>query len=276
MGEHARRAVILALWIIFAGIGVAASIRFVITTVFQSGEGCDMNHAARRRAISSGHECPIANCITNVPSGIYMCPRHWRMVPRPLQAAVYASFRAKGGISENHYEAKRVVEAAEVGRNTTGLPAGTKALTLWQPWASLIMIGAKPYEFRKWNFTDKPHLAKLVGRRTVIHAGARPIKKGELEDIMERIEEGESALIADVAKPFIERVLDGELKLPMASALGTAVFGQPQRSYDLFKHIVADSDRLDQQMYAWPGWRRTGVRRANPLRRRAQGFWNWS
>ena len=23
-----------------------------------------------------------------------------------------------------------------------------KALTIWQPWASLIMVGAKPYEFR--------------------------------------------------------------------------------------------------------------------------------
>jgi len=23
-----------------------------------------------------------------------------------------------------------------------------KALTIWQPWASLIMIGAKPFEFR--------------------------------------------------------------------------------------------------------------------------------
>jgi len=26
-----------------------------------------------------------------------MCARHWRMVPRPLQAAVYDSFRREGG-----------------------------------------------------------------------------------------------------------------------------------------------------------------------------------
>jgi len=25
-----------------------------------------------------------------------------------------------------------------------------KALTIWQPWASLIMAGYKPYEFRGW------------------------------------------------------------------------------------------------------------------------------
>jgi hypothetical protein len=25
-----------------------------------------------------------------------------------------------------------------------------KALTIYQPWASLVMIGAKPYEFRRW------------------------------------------------------------------------------------------------------------------------------
>ena len=25
-----------------------------------------------------------------------------------------------------------------------------KALTIWQPWATLIMLGAKPFEFRRW------------------------------------------------------------------------------------------------------------------------------
>lgn len=38
-----------------------------------------------------------------------------------------------------------------------------KALTIWQPWASLIMIGAKPYEFRSW---QPP--AWLIGKRRAI------------------------------------------------------------------------------------------------------------
>lgn len=221
------------------------------------------------------HRCPVDSCTANVPRGVYMCARHWRMVPSPLKAAVYASFQATGDISDNHREAVRVVNAAEAGRAMPGLTPGMKTLTLWQPWASLIMIGAKPYEFRKWNFTDKPHLAKLVGQRIVVHAGARPPKKLDLEDIIARIDEGESALVADIAKPFIERVLDGEIKLPLAQALGTARLGHPQKSFDLFKHIVADSDRLDHQMYAWP------VSEVQPFpspvpSQGAQGFWNWN
>lgn len=221
------------------------------------------------------HKCPTTGCTASVPVHVFMCARHWRMVPSPLKAAVYSSYKTTGRISDNHREAVRVVEAAEAGRAMPGLSPGTKALTLWEPWASLIMIGAKPWEFRKWNFTDKPHLAKLVGQRFVVHAGARPPKKFELEDIITRIDDGESALVADIARPFIEKVLDGEVRLPLAHALGTAVLGQPQKSFDLFKHIVADSDRLDHQMYAWPVSAIEAFPSPVPAAG-AQGFWNWN
>ena len=56
-----------------------------------------------------------------------------------------------------------------------------KALTIWQPWASLVMIGAKPYEFRRWDYRDRS--PALEGQRIVIHAGARPIKEIEVDDI---------------------------------------------------------------------------------------------
>ena len=197
------------------------------------------------------------------------------MVPSPLKAAVYASYETTGRLSDNHREAVRVVDAAERGRIVPGLTPGMKALTLWQPWASLIMIGAKPWEFRKWNFTDKPNLAKLVDQRIVIHAGARPHKRFELEDIIARIEEGESALVADIAKPFIEKIIDGEITIPLAVALGTAVIGRPQNSFELFKHIVADSDRLDHQMYAWPVSDPQAFAQPIPAAG-AQGFWNWN
>ena len=45
-----------------------------------------------------------------------------------------------------------------------------KALTIWQPWASLIMAGAKPWEWRGW---APPR--SLVGQRIAIHAGARKV-----------------------------------------------------------------------------------------------------
>lgn len=223
------------------------------------------------------HSCHAINCEAMVPHHIFMCARHWRMVPTPLKAALRESW--KGSVTsawrENANQAISVVSAAEGGRMAAGVTPGMKALTLWEPWASLIMIGAKPFEFRKWNFADRPALAKLVGQRIVIHAGARPPKKFELDDIIVRIDEGESALVADIAKPFLERVLDGEIELPLSKALGTAVIGNPQKSIELFKHIVADSDRLDHQMYAWPVSNPEAFAEPIPSAG-AQGFWNWS
>ena len=41
-----------------------------------------------------------------------------------------------------------------------------KALTLHQPWATMVALGSKPYETRSW-----PPPAKLIGQRIAIHAG---------------------------------------------------------------------------------------------------------
>ena len=51
------------------------------------------------------------------------------------------------------------------------------ALTIWQPWASLIMAGCKPYEFRTW-----PAPRHLWGKRIAIHAAARPVRKAEVAE----------------------------------------------------------------------------------------------
>lgn len=48
--------------------------------------------------------------------------------------------------------------------------AAMKALTLWQPWASLIAHGVKTIETRSW----APPLS-LVGQRIAIHAAARRV-----------------------------------------------------------------------------------------------------
>ncbi|PZA12485.1 hypothetical protein DNX69_10960 [Rhodopseudomonas palustris] len=226
------------------------------------------------------HQCPIAGCSAAVPAEVFMCARHWRMVPKPLQAAVYESFRSTGRLSDNHREAVRVVEAAEAGRTALDLLAGMKALTIWQPWASLVMIGAKPYEFRRWRFADRPHLAKLIGQRIVVHAGARPARPAELLDILERIDQGESALDRAIARPFLEELLAARLRketgpAPLAAALGTAVLGEPRNCLDLFVDTVADSTRIDEHMYAWPLTDVQAFPEPIPAAG-AQGFWNFT
>jgi hypothetical protein len=75
--------------------------------------------------------------------------------------------------------------------------------------------------------------------------------------------------------PFNESVLNGERSVPLSVALGTAVIGQPQKSFDLFKPVVADSDRLDDQMYAWPVSDSQALSEPIPSAG-AQCFWNWS
>jgi hypothetical protein len=227
------------------------------------------------------HRCPVANCtIASVADDTFMCARHWRMVPRPLQAAIYEDYGRVGARGENHREAIRLVDAVEAGRAAIDLPAGTKALTIWQPWASLVMFGAKPHEFRRWNFADKPHLAKLIGQRIVIHAGARRARVSEIDDILARIDEGESALDDKFAKPFLAG-LRGALVAkevggaPLAAALGTVILGEPKTVVDLFKDTIADSDRLDHHMYGWPMLDPVMFPAPIPAAG-AQGFWNWS
>lgn len=50
-----------------------------------------------------------------------------------------------------------------------------KAISLWQPWASLIACGAKPYETRSW----APSVS-MIGQPIAIHA-AKKIDKGAAE-----------------------------------------------------------------------------------------------
>ncbi len=43
-----------------------------------------------------------------------------------------------------------------------------KAITLWQPWASLIAVGAKQYETRPWKTNYRGRIAIHAARRKVI------------------------------------------------------------------------------------------------------------
>lgn len=164
-----------------------------------------------------------------------------------------------------------------------------KALTIWQPWASLIIAGAKPFEFRGWY---APRFA--IGGRHVIHAGARPVKRAEVEDLIARLA-GEDAwttgLHAKAALPILYRALDMASRrpgsdlfeverfepLPLAAGIGTAVIGEPVHgsiAAETFGHRVNDSDRDEHANWGWPMLDIEAWPEPIPMKG-AQGFWNW-
>ena len=75
-----------------------------------------------------------------------------------------------------------------------------KALTLWQPWASLIVMGHKRFETRSWKRDS------LIEQRIAIHAAKRPPKD----------------LSRDLLHELAALDLD-PLGLPLGAVLGNAV-----------------------------------------------------
>ncbi len=145
-----------------------------------------------------------------------------------------------------------------------------KALTIWQPWASLIMAGAKPWEWRGWAAPRS-----IVGQRIAIHAGARPVKLHEIADILEQINDNDSSLKADIAIPLLRGA--HRIAWPLASVLGTAVLGPPVPALEWAAQHLApgfDSNLIDHHKFAWP---LTSIERFEPPipARGAQGLWDW-
>jgi hypothetical protein len=145
------------------------------------------------------------------------------------------------------------------------------ALTIWQPWASLIMIQAKPFEFRRWAAPKR-----LVGQRIVIHAGVKPVKRSEVAELILRLQDDPkgTGLIPDLALPLLERVHLNPGALPLGTALGTAVLGQPREASRLFAGVI-DSDRVDHHVWGWPLTDHQPFEPPIPARG-AQGFWAWN
>ena len=150
-----------------------------------------------------------------------------------------------------------------------------KALTVWQPWASLIIANVKPFEFRGW-----PAPRALRGREIAIHAGARPVRKAEIADLIVRLRSPEAwrtTGLTEAALPLLERWHRAPGLLPLSSVIGIVTLGEPVRAHEIFEgfgHHVNDSDRDQHSNWAWP------MQYVQPLvpiepAKGAQGFWQW-
>lgn len=163
-----------------------------------------------------------------------------------------------------------------------------KALTIYQPWASLIMAGAKPYEFRGWNPRHRgPSYAALIGQRIVIHASSRKIRFAEVNAIVEQltclgaIAAMETCLIPKLALPVLRCADTPPLAhdhLPIGAVLGTAILGEPRNGIEIAEEFgvlrANDSDRHAHANWGWPMLEIEPF--AEPIPARGfQGFWNW-
>lgn len=157
-----------------------------------------------------------------------------------------------------------------------------KALTIWQPWASLIMAGAKPYEFRGWRFPRS-----LLGQRIVIHAATRKMDRPTAQELayILRLRESNSmaakaaamtCLIPKKASPVLEKAL--QCGLPLAAGLGTAILGEPRIGTAIAQEFgvprANDSDRDEHANWGWPLSDIELWPEPVPMRG-AQGFWDW-
>lgn len=160
-----------------------------------------------------------------------------------------------------------------------------KALTIWQPWASLIIAGAKPYEFRGWRAPRS-----LIGQRIVIHAAARKIDGEEASALWHiltnrnacdelALAAAETCLHPNLALPILGRAwMPFREKLPMSVGIGTAVIGEPRIGTEIAEEFgvprANDSDRDQHANWGWPMLEVEAWETPIPMRG-AQGFWNW-
>lgn len=143
-----------------------------------------------------------------------------------------------------------------------------KALTLWQPWASLMAIGAKKYETRSWRAPKTLKQGDLVA----IHAA-----KVDAMDMMMR-QSRESADAAfwelDDANAFTS---EGCSTLPLGAVLAVAMFDFCAPA----EEIVATVSEQEKMLGDWtPGrfvWRlRVVMRLLEPIPAKGkQGLWEW-
>lgn len=98
-----------------------------------------------------------------------------------------------------------------------------KAISIWQPHASLIVHGIKPYETRSW-----PAWKSLVGQRICIHAGKA---LNDLQDLNDYLVNRDSGICTDeFYDAYVTALKQAGFKhlhkMPRGAILGTAILAE--------------------------------------------------
>lgn len=149
-----------------------------------------------------------------------------------------------------------------------------KALTVWQPWASLIAAGSKPYEFRGW-LPPK----SIIGQRIAIHAGARKVQKQEIAWLIRgldgSLDPAHRPALADDALAYLLAM--PVANYPRSAIVCTAIVGEPVSGDECARRLgipaaTNDSDR--EGTFNW-GWPMLDIEKVPGIPcRGAQGLWN--
>lgn len=156
------------------------------------------------------------------------------------------------------------------------MPETYPAITIWQPWATLIAEGCKRFEFRSW-----PAPKYLRGKRVAIHAGARKVSVREVRELVLKLHSSdwrETGLERESSIRVLEPVLLSPGRLPLSSIVCLATLGEPIRDAELVEQLgliaVNDSDRHEHSNWGWP---LSEIERLQPFvpARGRQGWWTW-
>lgn len=129
-----------------------------------------------------------------------------------------------------------------------------RALTIWQPWASLIALGVKSHEFRTW-----PPPEYLYGARMAVHAAGRVPRRAELQALLLclRGRDWRQSGLDDQARAedLVDRWLTSPGLLPRSAVLCTAQVGRPLRAIELAAQRGIEPQNggaFDALNFAWP------------------------
>ena len=140
-----------------------------------------------------------------------------------------------------------------------------KAITIWQPWASLLAMGAKQYETRSWEAAYRGPIA--------IHAAKRPVRR--IIDAL-TAEQGDSWTTLDYFESLFMR--PGELnQLPTGAIVGTAILTRCNLITEAFVERLTPMElALGDFTLGRYAWEFSDMKTIAPVSAKGkQGLWNW-